>query len=145
MLISSNFLYYNFSDGITLLIADVGADSKLIKSIGAKAIATTDLRKDLMKDSIGMDSKFFDLVIDEEEYLLRRLETLMANNTKNKVIIEQASLRLTLYNKLNYRASFLALVMIIFGFLLWYFKHQKYIDAETKWKGEKYLKLLDEE
>lgn len=31
---------------------------------------------------------------------------------------------------------------MIFGFKLWYFKHQVYIDAETKWKGETFIELL---
>ena len=36
-------------------------------------------------------------------------------------------------------------VLMIFGFFFWYFKHQKYIDAETKWKGEIFSKLLIDE
>ena len=34
---------------------------------------------------------------------------------------------------------------MIAGFFLWYIKYQKYIDAETKWKGEIYSELLNNE
>lgn len=36
-------------------------------------------------------------------------------------------------------------VLMIAGFFFWYFKYQKYIDAETKWKGEIFSKLLNDE
>ncbi|WP_136480485.1 hypothetical protein [Cognatitamlana onchidii] len=36
-------------------------------------------------------------------------------------------------------------VLMIVGFYFWYIKYQKHIDAETKWKGEIYSKLLNDE
>ena len=33
-------------------------------------------------------------------------------------------------------------VLMFYGFLLWYRKHQRYIDAETRYNGEKFIKLL---
>jgi len=36
------------------------------------------------------------------------------------------------------------LLLISIGFNLWYERYQKYYDAEKKWNGEKYIKLLRE-
>lgn len=34
---------------------------------------------------------------------------------------------------------------MVFGFILWYWKHQRYIDAKIKWEGQKLIALLKEE
>ena len=34
--------------------------------------------------------------------------------------------------------------LIVFGFSLWYYFHQKYIDAEQKWKGEIFAEQIKE-
>lgn len=36
------------------------------------------------------------------------------------------------------------LIMMNIGFFLWYYKHQIYIDAETKYRGETFLELVKE-
>ncbi|QLG46033.1 hypothetical protein [Costertonia aggregata] len=33
-------------------------------------------------------------------------------------------------------------LLMILGFVLWYLKYQRYIDAEVKWNGEQYLKNI---
>ena len=41
--------------------------------------------------------------------------------------------------------NFLGIVLFGSGLVLWYIKYQKFSDAEAKWKGEIYLKLLSNE
>lgn len=38
--------------------------------------------------------------------------------------------------------GFCGILCMIIGFRLWYIKHQVYIDAERKWKGETFVELL---
>ena len=40
--------------------------------------------------------------------------------------------------------SFVSSIMMVLGFYFWYTKHQKYIDAERKWKGEIFVELIKE-
>lgn len=37
-----------------------------------------------------------------------------------------------------------SVILVLVGFVLWWFKYQRYIDAETKYNGQKNLKLLEE-
>jgi len=63
--------------------------------------------------------------------LLKRLEY---NEKKQKVYGDEADI-----------LRLIGSVLMVIGFLFWYFKHQIYIDAEIKWKGEIYSKLLNDE
>lgn len=40
---------------------------------------------------------------------------------------------------------FIGIFCIVFGFSLWYDKHQKYLDAERKYQGEKFINQLNKD
>jgi hypothetical protein len=67
-----------------------------------------------------------------------------------------ATLPLSLINEIHIRSNqpvpfvlyllqIIGASLIIQGFYLWNSKHQKYIDAEIKWKGEVFIALLKDE
>lgn len=68
-------------------------------------------------------------------------------NSNNESFKNETGLVYYKYEQEKYR--FFAKTLMVFGILLiacgftsWYFKHQIYIDAEIKWKGETFRKLL---
>lgn len=49
------------------------------------------------------------------------------------------------YNIIYKILIYIGIILMVIGFGLWYFKHQRYIDAEKKWKGETFVELLKDE
>lgn len=49
-----------------------------------------------------------------------------------------------IYNLYAIRLAIFGILFIGWGFASWYFKHQIYVDAEIKWKGEIFRQLLKE-
>ncbi len=107
-----------------------------------RADSTKQLRISLMSDSLLTENYLLQLVLDEEEYLLREVDRLSINYRSNSEHIEWAKNKFNVIKKMFYIFSFLSLVFIVGGFHQWFFKYQRYIDAQVKIEGEKYLKKL---
>ena len=74
-------------------------------------------------------------------------ESKILTSETNKLKLESASAKSKFRSAPFLSLTILAIfgvVLVGFGFGAWYILHQKYIDAEIKWKGKIHLALLDD-
>lgn len=118
-------------------LAKTGYDSiekiiiKLKESEKFDSIELEKALQDYYRDRILKYSRQWSKEAIEGAKLLKRLEY---NEKKQKVYGIEAKI-----------LALIGLILMAFGFFFWYFKYQKYIDAEIKWKGEIFSKLLNDE
>ena len=63
-------------------------------------------------------------------------------NYKNDTELAYYEYKQNLYRLISITFAIIGVLLIAWGFKRWYYKHQVYIDAEIKWKGETFVQLL---
>ncbi len=132
--IKNNFDYSNYQN-------ENIAKIEHLNSLILEAESTKNLRIKLMKDSLSFNGKFFDMVNNEEEYLLRKIDEFSPKFYLLKNEIESRKFEFELLNKILLFSIILSVFILYIGFHLWYHKIQKHIDLEFKLD---YLKNLKE-
>ena len=100
------------------------------------------------RDSINVDSAFLNqLLVDKER--LEKEKVKLENKHNQKVTeanknIEDFARWMTLTNRrwLFTVLNTVGIILFFSGMIFWYLKYQRYIDAEKKLEGNKYLKKL---
>ena len=90
---------------------------------------------DKFNEKISIQNK----IIKESEYKVKESEIL-----KKRYILEWENLT-NRYDRniwVGWILFTFGLSLMVFGFRLWYTKHQIYLDAESQWKGEIFVELL---
>lgn len=81
-------------------------------------------------------------IFEEVEKLSEEVNVSHLNLVNNKNEVEAYNI---VYNKnalITNLLVFVGVFLVVYGFIFWYYKHQRYIDAERKWKGETFVELL---
>lgn len=109
----------------------------------------TDLYDAYLGDKIPEDQywKLYDEYRERHQILEEKLgnhklgteELKKTMDIKNLVASKKESI-----DSLSQYLKILGASLVVFGFILWYSFHQKYLDAERKWKGMEYIEKLKE-
>lgn len=91
-----------------------------------------------------INEKYTALNVDKEIHddRLKQLEMLIGDYEKSKEIVDLLNAK---KRKIDALSTFLQRTggaLVLMGFLLWYFLHQRFMDAERKWKGMIYADKL---
>ena len=86
------------------------------------------------------------------DYQVKKLKELFKESDESRIEGEKLLAKLDYNDKkkelYHIYSDVLILVggfLMVYGFFLWYYKHQRYIDAERKWTGETFIELLKDD
>lgn len=90
-----------------------------------------------LKEYAELEKEYFEVQKIQDEY-----RSSINNSYKSNTDLVYYKFEQRTYNLLAETFIWFGILLIAWGFASWYFKHQIYIDAEIKWKGENYRELL---
>lgn len=132
LLITTTYFYSNHNSEYAEVVIQTNSKIQYLNSVMKKAAYTKNLRVELMKDSISFNSKYFEMVLDEEEYLLREFDRLKIESDGFSNKMKALELKNEVVKNLFIIIYFVSILLIVVGFYFWQVKYQKYIDLELK-------------
>jgi len=142
ILLTSTYVLIKETDKINTFNSEVIGVSDKLESFLIRVDSTRNLRRQLMKDSLNYKNPTFGVVIEEEEYLSREIDKMHSDFNSRVERIKWVEARYDFIKEVFGFSSIISMLLIGFGFGQWYYKHQRYIDAEMKLEGEKILKKI---
>jgi len=143
-LIISNEYFYNLKDNNFYdYVAQSEGNFEIAKLNMERILVSETIFNEAVRDTtVDINIKYLKNLLEERNGLIDNLNQNVKEAAKLNGFKQAAFERVENAKSYYKFIDIIGFIMMFFGFTGWYIKHQRYIDAEIKVNGEKYLKKL---